>query len=55
MLADAVTGVAAILGPVTAIIRELPYADAIAALVSSAVIIRWAPGLLRDSGREFIA
>ena len=55
VLADAVTSVAAILGLVTAMIWELPYVDAIAALISSAVIIKWSLGLLKDSGRELIS
>ncbi|MDX9903944.1 MAG: cation diffusion facilitator family transporter [Bacteroidales bacterium] len=55
VLADAVTSVAAILGLVTAMIWGLPYVDAIAALISSAVIIKWSIGLLRDSGRELIS
>lgn len=55
VLADAVTSVAAILGLVTAMIWGLPYVDAIAALISSAVIIKWSVGLLRDSGGELIA
>ena len=55
VLADAITSVAAILGLVTAMIWGLPYIDAIAALVSSAVIIRWSLGLLRDSGKELIS
>lgn len=55
VLADAVTSVAAILGLVTAMIWGLPYVDAIAALISSAVIIRWSLGLLKDAGKELIA
>ncbi|MDF1559014.1 MAG: cation diffusion facilitator family transporter [Bacteroidales bacterium] len=55
VLADAVTSMAAILGLVTAMIWGLPYVDAIAALISSAVIIKWSVGLLRDSGRELIS
>jgi cation diffusion facilitator family transporter len=55
VLADAVTSVAAILGLVTAMIWGLPYVDSIAALISSAVIIKWSVGLLRDSGRDLIA
>lgn len=55
VLADAVTSVAAIIGLVAAMIWGLPYIDAIAALVSSAVIIKWSLGLLRDSGRELIS
>ncbi|MFZ2287661.1 MAG: cation diffusion facilitator family transporter [Bacteroidales bacterium] len=55
VLADAITSVAAILGLVVAMIWGLPYVDAIAALISSAVIIKWSLGLLRDSGRELIS
>lgn len=55
VLADAVTSVAAIIGLVAAMIWGLPYIDAIAALISSAVIIKWSLGLLRDSGRELIS
>ena len=55
VLADAVTSVAAILGLLTAMIWELPYVDAIAALISSGVIIKWSLGLLKDSGKELIA
>lgn len=55
VLADAVTSMAAITGLVVAMIWGLPYVDAIAALISSAVIIKWSLGLLRDSGRELIA
>lgn len=55
VLADAITSVAAILGLVTAMVWGLPYVDAIAALISSAVIIKWSLGLLRDSGRELIS
>jgi cation diffusion facilitator family transporter len=55
VLADAVTSVAAIAGLTAAMIWGLPYIDAIAALISSAVIIRWSIGLLRDAGRELIS
>jgi cobalt-zinc-cadmium efflux system protein len=55
VLADAVTSVAAIIGLLVAMIWGLPYVDAIAALISSAVIIKWSLGLLRDSGRELIS
>jgi len=55
VLADAVTSVAAIAGLAAAMIWGLPYIDAIAALISSAVIIRWSIGLLRDAGRELIS
>ena len=55
VLADAVTSVAAIAGLTAAMIWGLPYIDSIAALISSAVIIRWSIGLLRDAGRELIS
>ena len=55
VVADAISSVAAIVGLLTAMIWGLPYVDAIAALISSAVIIRWSLRLLRDSGRELIA
>lgn len=54
VLADALTSVAAIIGLVTAMIWGLPYVDAIAALISSLVIIKWSLGLLRVSGTELI-
>ena len=31
-------------------IRNIPFIDAIAALISSLVIIRWSVGLLKDPG-----
>lgn len=55
VLADAVTSVAAIGGLAAAKIWGLPYIDAIAALISSMVIIRWSLGLLRDAGKDLIS
>ncbi|MEZ4996350.1 MAG: cation diffusion facilitator family transporter [Bacteroidales bacterium] len=55
VLADTLTSLAAIIGLATAMIWELPYVDAVAALLSSAVIVKWSLGLLRDSGRELIS
>jgi cation diffusion facilitator family transporter len=55
VLADGITSVAAIAGLAAAMIWGLPYIDAIAALISSAVIIRWSIGLLRDAGRKLIS
>ena len=55
MLADAITSVAAIVGLTAAMIWGLAYIDAIAALISSAVIIKWSVGLLRDAGKELIS
>ena len=55
VLADAVTSLAAIAGLLTAMIWGLPYVDAVAALISSAVIVKLSVGLLKDSGRELIS
>lgn len=54
VLADALTSISAIAGLLAAMIWGLPYVDAIAALISSLVIIKWSVGLLKDSGRELI-
>lgn len=54
VLADALTSVAAILGLTTAMIWDLPYIDTIAAVVSSAVIVRWSVALMKDSGRVLL-
>lgn len=50
VLADALTSLSAILGLTAAMIWDIPFIDAIAAIISSLVIIRWSVGLLRDSG-----
>jgi cation diffusion facilitator family transporter len=50
VLADALTSVTAILGLTAAMIWDIPFIDAIAAIISSAVIIKWSAGLLKDSG-----
>jgi len=54
VLADSLTSIAAITGLTAAMIWNITYIDTIAALVSSLVIIRWAAGLLKDSGRTLI-
>jgi len=54
VLADSVTSIAAITGLTAAMIWKITYIDTIAALISSLVIIRWAAGLLKDSGRTLI-
>lgn len=54
VLADAVTSVSAIAGLTAAMIWNITYVDTIAAVVSSFVIIKWAIGLLKDSGRVLI-
>ena len=50
VIADALTSLSAILGLTAAMIWNIPFVDAIAALISSLVIIRWSIGLLKDSG-----
>ncbi len=50
VLADALTSFSAIVGLIAAKIWGLAYIDTAAALVSSAVIIKWSVGLLKQSG-----
>jgi len=50
VLADALTSLSAILGLTAAMIWNIPFIDAIAAIISSLVIVKWSFGLLRDSG-----
>jgi cobalt-zinc-cadmium efflux system protein len=50
VLADALTSVTAILGLTAAMIWDIPFIDAVAAVVSSAVIVRWSIALMKDSG-----
>lgn len=54
VLADAVTSVSAIFGLFAAWKWNFPLADAIAAIISSLVIIKWSVGLLIDSGRSLL-
>jgi cation diffusion facilitator family transporter len=54
VLADALTSVSAIAGITAAWIWNFPLIDAIAAILSSLVIIRWSVGLLRDSGKSLL-
>jgi cation diffusion facilitator family transporter len=54
VLADALTSFSAILGLIAAKIWDLAYIDTIAALLSSAVIIKWSIGLLRQSGKVLL-
>ena len=50
VIADALTSLSAIVGLIIAMIWDIVYIDAVAALLSSLIIIRWAIGLLKDSG-----
>jgi len=54
VLADAVTSLSAILGLIAAFIWNVPFIDALAAIISSLVIIRWSVGLLRDAGKSLL-
>jgi cation diffusion facilitator family transporter len=54
VLADALTSVSAIIGITAAWIWDFPLIDAIAAIISSLVIIRWSVGLLKDSGKSLL-
>lgn len=54
VLADALTSISAIVGLACAMIWNLVWMDAVGALLSSIVIIRWSVNLLRDSGRSLL-
>lgn len=54
VIADALTSVTAIMGLTAAMIWNIAYIDAIAAIISSFVIIKWSVGLLKDSGKALL-
>ena len=54
VIADALTSLSAILGLTAAMIWDIPFVDTIAALISSAVIIKWSVGLLKESGKALL-
>jgi cation diffusion facilitator family transporter len=54
VLADALTSLSAILGLMAAMIWDIPFIDAVAAIISSLVIVRWSVGLLKDSGKALL-
>ena len=54
VIADAVTSVSAIMGLTAAMIWNISYVDTIAAIISSLVIIKWAVGLLKVSGKVLV-
>lgn len=54
VLADALTSISAIVGLACAMIWNLVWMDAVGALLSSIVIIRWSVNLLRDSGKRLL-
>lgn len=51
VLSDVLTGIGAIIGLVCGMIWNIAWMDAVVALVSSLIIIRWAWKLLGDTGR----
>ena len=54
VIADALTSFSAIIGLYVAMKWDIVYIDAIAAMLSSLIIIRWSVGLLKDSGRTLL-
>ena len=54
VIADALTSLSAIGGLIAAMVWNIPFIDTIAALISSVVILKWAYGLLRDTGKALL-
>jgi cation diffusion facilitator family transporter len=54
VLADALTSVAAIVGLTAAMLWELVWIDALCAIISSFVILKWSVGLLKESGSTLL-
>jgi cation diffusion facilitator family transporter len=54
VISDALTSVTAILGLTAAMIWNIVWLDALGAIISSFVIIRWSIALLRDSGKVLL-
>jgi cation diffusion facilitator family transporter len=54
VIADALTSVTAIIGLTAAMIWNIVWLDALGAIISSFVIIRWSVGLLKDSGKVLL-
>lgn len=54
VLADALTSLSAIAGLTAAMLWEIAYIDAIAAILSSIVIVVWSIGLLKASGKVLL-
>lgn len=54
VLADIITSIAAITGLTAAMIWNITYIDTIAAVISSFIIIKWATGLLKESGKVLV-
>ena len=54
VIADALTSVTAIIGLSAAMLFDIVWLDAIGAIISSFVIIRWSVGLLKDAGKVLL-
>ena len=54
VIADALTSVTAIIGLTAAMIWNIVWLDALGAIISSFVIIKWSIGLLKDSGKVLL-
>ncbi|PKP47041.1 MAG: cation transporter [Bacteroidetes bacterium HGW-Bacteroidetes-1] len=54
VIADALTSVTAIIGLTAAMIWGIAWLDALGAIISSFVIIKWSVGLLKDSGKVLL-
>ena len=54
VIADALTSVTAIVGITGAMIWNIVWLDALGAIISSFVIIKWSVGLLKDSGKALL-
>ncbi|MFN8256169.1 MAG: cation diffusion facilitator family transporter [Bacteroidales bacterium] len=54
VVADALTSVTAIIGLTAAMIWNIIWLDALGAIISSLVIIKWSVGLLKESGKVLL-
>lgn len=54
VIADAVTSLSAIIGLLAAMKWDIPFIDTVAAIISALIIIKWAIGLLSESGKVLI-
>jgi cation diffusion facilitator family transporter len=54
VIADALTSVTAIVGLTAAMLWNIAWLDALGAIISSFVIIRWSISLLKDSGKVLL-
>lgn len=54
VIADALTSVTAIIGLTAAMLWNIVWLDALGAIISSFVIIKWSVGLLKDSGKVLL-